>query len=307
MADDDEDKLERSVAGNRLDELASAMRGAREEDPAEIEVQEPEEVDPDELIDKTPTGRQERRTERGSKRQTAREAAAAAEARADAFKEALELAARTPAAQPAPQQQGNPLAEIDARIRQNYKDTESLHSEWNAKQGKMSAQEEQALRDRAIDLDVQKTTLIADRRDRMLSPQRIQEEHSRKLAARYPDIYANRQAMQYAAGEFNKRLARGEPDNEETHDTAMEEARQVILGKRPKPDAIERQRSSGMGAGLRQGQRAEAPVRISMPPGSAMDKMARAAYPNEEPAVARQKWANKNGKAFLASRSRDDR
>jgi hypothetical protein len=81
----------------------------------------------------------------------------------------------------------------------------------------------------------------------------------------------------------------------------MAETRQVVLGIKPKPDAIDRQRATGLSAGPR----TTAPSTkstISMPKGSHYYKMAVALYPDLEPAQACQKWAQGPGKRLLSSR-----
>jgi hypothetical protein len=79
----------------------------------------------------------------------------------------------------------------------------------------------------------------------------------------------------------------------------MEEARQVILGKRPRPDAAQRQRASGIGGGVGIAAAPGAAPKIPMTKGSQLYKLACATYPELDAAQACQKWANKNGKAYL--------
>lgn len=301
--DDSDDKNENEIAGGHLAELQSSMRKARAapEDEDEVVAEDPPEPDDE---DDEPELKPQTRQDKRNGRVTARERAAAAEAKAELLAEQLkEERARRAEAAPAPR--GNPAEAIDQRIRANYERRERLEDEWAAKSGKASADELTRMKNAAIDLDVEKTTLIAERRDLLLRPQRENESKVAALRSRAPDVYDNPRAFQYAKAHFEQQIALGKPDSIELHDEAMEIARQAVLGKRPKPDAAQRQRTSGIGAGARVGGAAEAPVRLSMPAGSVLDRLARAAYPKDDPAVARQKWANANGKEYVAARQRD--
>ena len=112
-------------------------------------------------------------------------------------------------------------------------------------------------------------------------------------------MYESPAALRYAQGVYEKRIAMGHQGTTELHDAVCQEAREVILGKRPKPDAAQRQRASGMSSGSRVTSTPDRAT-INMPKGSDYDKIARAAYPKLEPAQARQKWANTVGKRLLA-------
>lgn len=293
--DEEADAAEGALVNKHAGALAKNLRASAEDETDEVEVLEPE--DDDEETETVPT----RKEKRGA-RLSAREARAVAEAKAEAYKEALALSGRAAPAPgaPAPAPHLDTVRGIDARIRANYEAQEALHEEWTAKAGKSSAGEIKRMKDKAVDLDVEKTTLIADRRDALQAPQRQQQAEYEAQKARHPDVYGNERALQYARGEFNKRLAAGDTASQELADACMAEAREVVLGKRPPPDAGRRARASGMSSGVRAGAAGEQ-TKLSMPRGSALYKMAVAMYPNEEPAVACQKWANRNGKPYLAA------
>jgi len=74
-----------------------------------------------------------------------------------------------------------------------------------------------------------------------------------------------------------------------------------VLGIKPKPDAIDRQRATGMSAGPRALPTTTRST-ISMPKGSHYYRMATALYPDLEPAQACQKWAQGPGKRLLQSK-----
>lgn len=297
--DEEADAAEGKIVGNHAEKLSQRMNAAREEDTEAVSV-EPDEPDDDEedaVVEPT-------RRDKRANRTTARERAAAAEARAEAYREALTLSGRDKVERGAPPPQANQLAGIDGLIRKNYADQEQLHNEYNARvraagERGLSADEEQKFKDRAIDLDVANKTLVADRRDAVRAPARAEEARVASLKARAPDVYENEKAFQYARGFYNQEIARGVPDTLELHDASMEEARRVILGKRPKPDAAQRQRMTGLGGGTRAPSRDAGATTISMPKGSHLYRMAIARYPDLEPAQACQKWAQRSGKQYL--------
>ena len=291
---------ERDVASKHAGDLKALLKKRPADEEDEVVAEDPPEPD-DEEAEET-ASRQEKRSKRGTDRMTARERAAAAEARDQLLQEQLEQARSRPVEQARPQ--GNPVAHIDERIKDANKRLAAVHDEWNRSAGKLSKAREEELQAQAEALDVEKMTLVVERRDALLAPQRQREQAAANLRQKAPDVYADPRALAYAQGEFMKRTARGEPDSMETFEAVMQEAREVVLGKRPKPDAAQRGRATGMGAGARAVGATEGPVRISMPAGSALDKMARAAFPKDDPAVARQKWVNANGKAYLSSRNR---
>lgn len=295
--EDDDDTGESELASRGIKQFRDHMdNAADEDDDAVVAVQEPEE---EEELDETPQA-PSRRDKRAA-RQSSRERAAAAEAEAKVLREQLESERRRPApvfAQPA-QQQGNPVENIDKEIRRTTAEQKRLFEEYSAKAGKLSASEEQEFHDRALNLEVAKNTLIIDRREALMAPQRQREQRISELKARHPDVFANPAAERYAQAVWNAKMARGEPDVPEAVDAAMEEARQVILGKRPPPDKAARSRATGMGSLGRFVSPQKEVQQIRMPKGSDYDKMARAAYPNLDPAAARQKWANGPGRGIL--------
>lgn len=290
---------------DRVAALRERMSGARtaerddDEETNEVVVQEPAETDDDDDLEpEVPKTRDEKRAAR--RKQTLREEKAAAEARADVYKTELE-SLRSKGGTPAPQQNQN--ANLDRQYGEVIAEQEKLFAEYHAQRELTPAQDAE-YRKRATILDIRKTSLVVDMKAAHEAPQRAQDERLKALRARNEDVWANPAALRYAEGEYNKRVARGEPDTLETHDAAAAEARQVILGKRPPPDAAQRQRATGMSGGAR-GSTPDAPVKLNMPPGSRMYILACARYPALDPKQACQKWANTNAKALLeASRNR---
>ena len=293
--EEEADAAEAAIVGKRSGELAERMKAAREDDAEEVEVQEPDDDDEEEAqVAKT---REQKRSERGRNRVSARERAAAAEARAQVLEEQLAAARNAPSRAPEPQQNNNEIARLEKKYEDILSEQERLFNEYQRAQGLTPAQEAD-FKARAARLEFQKTAAVVEIREAHQAPQRRAEEHKRSMASRAPDVYANPTALAYAAGEYQKRLAMGEPDSQELHDAACEEARQVILGKRPAPDQAQRARATGMSNGVRAPVGAQQPVRLSMPKGSPMYRIAVAAYPNLDPGAACQKWANTHGKGY---------
>jgi hypothetical protein len=296
MAGDDTDQEEAAV-GKHLAGMRERMAGAKEIDTDEvsIEVPEPDEADEEDETAEAAPNRRERRAGRMSPR----ERAAAAEAEAKVLRE--QLAERN---RPVPGNAPSPVAstaEVDRRIRSTYAELQRLEDDYaRAQQNRtLTAEKEAEMRERAIELDIQKATLAAERRDIVNAPRRRQDELTRQLERENADVYGDARALQFAAGRVNQLIAEGRKDSKELHDEVMEETRRRILGKRPKPDAIERQRATGLSAGPRVAS-PTAGRTIPMPRGSHYYKMAVSMYPELDAGAACQKWAQTVGKKLLA-------
>src|SRR6478609_1367252 len=296
MAGLDDTEQESESVGKHLGKMRERMTEARadEDETSEVSVETPEDDDEDEEAEVAAPSRKERR----AGRMTARERAAAAEAEARVLRELIQ---QRPAERPA--QQVPDTADVDKRIRETNAEYRELEARYVAAQQNktLTPAMEREMQDRAEELDVRKMELAAERREVRTAPRRQQDELSRQLARDNADVYGNPRAIQYAAGRVNQLIAMDEKDSKELHDKVMAETRQVVLGVKPRPDAIDRQRATGMSAGPR----AIAPTTrstISMPKGSHYYKMANALYPDLEPAQACQKWAQGPGKRLLQSK-----
>lgn len=289
------------------DEASLGERGARafrqhlagaaeEEDTLEVQ-DEPEEDEPETEV---APSRQERRTRRGAERVSSRERAAAAEAEAKVLREQLETertrAAQLPQSQA--QRQGNPVEHIDREYRATIEEMGKLDEEYArlVQEKKLTTQQDRDMREKWANLDLKKGTLIVERREVLTAPKREAEARQNALRSRFPDVYGNPKAHQYAAALWNMETARGAAEDDALHEQVMARTREEFLGKRPPPSAASKNRASGMSAGARPAPGGK--VEVKMPRGQEIDRMARAAYPNLEPAQARQKWANRNGAAY---------
>ena len=299
MAGLDDTEQEQESVGNHLGKLRERMGAARavEEDTDEVSTEAPE-VEEDEEDD-APEAAAPTRRERRAGRQTARERLAAAEAEAKVLREMVQQR------QPERQQQNfvPDTADVDRRIRATFDEYERLENDYMAAQANktLTPALDREMKERARELDVRKMELAAERREVATAPQRRQEELNRQLERENPDVYGNRQAIQYVYGRATQLMALGEPNTKALHDRLMAEAREVVLKIKPKPDAIDRQRATGMSAGPRALPTTTRST-ISMPKGSHYYKMATALYPDLEPAQACQKWAQGPGKRLLQSK-----
>ncbi len=110
---------------------------------------------------------------------------------------------------------------------------------------------------------------------------------------KYPEVYQNSKAYQYAQATYQQRLALGEQDARQLVDDVMNDAiTRFRLGAKPAPTASERSRLSGVPAAGSGG--SAKPSGIVMNP--AFERMARAAYPDIPEAEAIKKWVNGPGK-----------
>jgi hypothetical protein len=302
--DEEADEAGKRSVEKHAGRMAERVATAREEDPETFDVEPPEPEEPEET---EVTERQRKRNGRAATHVSARERAAAAEARAEAYKEALALSGGRPAPPGPAAPQGNPYQQIDAEIRKTFQEEKALNERWVATSAKASPAEIQRMEDEAAELVVRRTGLVADRKEIERAPRRAEEAKIHDQRSRFPDVFGDSRAFQYAQGSYNQALARGVAPSRELEDASFQEAREVILGRRPPPDAAQRQRASGMGSSTRQVSGGAAKTTIDMPRGGALYRMAIAAYPDLEPAQACQKWAQTKGKRYqeaLSARGR---
>lgn len=292
--DEEADAAEGRSVSKGADALRDRMRAARETDTEEVVVEDPPEDDEDDEVAEAKEAALTRKEKRAG-RMSARERAAAAEAEARVLRE--QLAQRQPERQDNRPAVNPTLKTLDDKIRDGYKRQEGLFSEYESKRGRLSEREESEYRDRAVELDVELKMLAAERYEVINEPKRRQQAILEQARSEFPDVYSNQQAIDYAHGRFRQLMALGHKDSKELHDQIMVETRQAVLGVRPKPDALQRQRATGITSAAAPGA-APAPVKLSMPKGSPLYRMATAMYPDLDPAAACQKWANKNGKKF---------
>lgn len=302
---DDEADLAEGTKRSMAD-LKELSEAADPDAVVEVPVGEEDEPDPDADLDRELTPREARRRERGGEYyRTIREQRAAAEAKAQAYKEQLDFE-RSNRQAPAQQVQQSPdqTKALRGEVDRIYQDQTRLLEEY---QGKVSAyqragqvmprEEYQRYDERAKELDAARIEKLLDLREAQRAPQRMQEEQQRAIVAKAPDVFANQRAADWARGEFSRRVAENPNiDREQLFDEVVEGARRAILGKRPPPDQITRQRATGLSRGSMASSGAQ-PSSLQMTKGQRV--IARAAYPKLSPEKAYQKWANENGRELV--------
>jgi hypothetical protein len=169
-------------AGKRSKELADRMGSRPAPEPDEVEVQEPDEEDEELEEVKATASRKDKRAARS----TARERLAAAEAREQVLREQLDITRRGAADRPAAQPTGNPVASIDAKITDANRRMAAVHAEWNQNAGRLSKEREAQLMQQAEQLEIEKMSLVVERRETLLAPQRERAETVRMLKQRGP-------------------------------------------------------------------------------------------------------------------------
>ncbi len=129
-----------------------------------------------------------------------------------------------------------------------------------------------------------------------------QEQAQQVWVQKYPDVYKNPQAYQYAEATWKRRQALGENVSNDLVDEVMQETMaQFKLGPKRAPAANERARlsghsSSGNGGGSSGGNASGIPMTKEL------RKMAVALYSDVSEEEAVKKWANGPGKALRANK-----
>lgn len=116
---------------------------------------------------------------------------------------------------------------------------------------------------------------------------------------KYPDVYGNQQAYNYAQATWQRRLALGEAQTPELVDEVMTETLSTFkLGKRPPPSTSERSRMSGLPSAGGGGATRAAGVQMT----PALRRMAIAAHPDLPEEQAVKKWVDSTGKKLREKR-----
>lgn len=162
------------------------------------------------------------------------------------------------------------------------------------KAGTFSA-ERQAYYDReARAVEQEKMRIHTERAVASSSNERRAEQAQAVWVQKYPEVYQNPRAYQFAQASFQRRLALGEQQTNALVDEVMSEAIATFkLGAKPPPTASEKSRfsgvpSSGNGGGGKGG------ADITMTP--ELKRMARAAYPDLSDDEAEKRWKAKTGR-----------
>lgn len=283
------------------------------QDPSHVPFSDDEAVRDDELITdgaalaspEEQKARAERRKERAAERERERKELAekvkAFEERdAKLDRELAELRGELRAVrqQSAPSGSSDPYAQrLDLVYRRQQDAYKAMQAE--AKGGALDEDRTAYYEGIAREIEQEKAQIAAERVLARHAPAQEQRAAQQRWRDKYPEIYGNPRAYQFASASYERRKALLEPGQEPTNemvDEAMEEARaQFRLGvKRSAPSASDRQRLSGMPSSGSGGGPSGAGVTMT----PELRKMALALHSDlpEEEAVKR--WANTAGRAL---------
>ena len=145
----------------------------------------------------------------------------------------------------------------------------------------------------ARNIESRKTEVHTRRVLAQTEPVRQQSQAQQQWVQKYPEIYQNQRAFQYAQGRYQQRAAMGEQITNATVDEIMSETMTAFkMGPKPAPSQNERARLSGMPASGGGGGRSD--VGITLTP--ELRRMAVAAYDHLPEEEAIKAWTKKTGK-----------
>lgn len=191
------------------------------------------------------------------------------------------------------------LDEVYARQKRAY---DAAQAEIAA--GKLTPERQAYYEQEAREIETAKTRIHTER---AVSGAIAQDRETRRTeqaqqvwVQKYPDVYNNPAAFEYAQGTWQRRkaqaAARGETlSNDAVDEVMLETMNEFKLGKRPAPSASDRAKlagipSSGGGGG------GKAPTGINFDSNPALKRMALAAHSDLPEAEALKKWTNSTGK-----------
>ncbi len=161
------------------------------------------------------------------------------------------------------------------------------------KAGSMTPERAQHYERIARDIESRKSRVHARREISQTEPVRQQSQAQQVWVQKYPEVYGNQRAFQYAQGRYQTRLALGENITNSTVDEIMEEAKaQFKLGSKPAPTQSERARFGGVPSSGGGGGGSKEPITLSRE----IRRMAIAAYDHLPEEEAIKAWTNKTGK-----------
>jgi hypothetical protein len=184
-------------------------------------------------------------------------------------------------------------ARLDAVYRRQKEAYNSAQAEIKAGtfDEKRSAHYEQVARE----IDTERVTILTEKAIAEREPNRQREQAQSFWVNKYPEVYQNPRAYQYAEATFRQKLALegGQPTNDMVDQVMEETMTRFKLGRRAAPSASERSRLSGVpSSGSGGGGRGDAG--ITMTP--ELKRIATAAHPDLSEAEAIKRWVNGPGK-----------
>ncbi len=147
----------------------------------------------------------------------------------------------------------------------------------------------------AREVETEKTDIHTQRALARHAPKMRAEQAQQVWVQKYPEVYRDPRAYQYADATFKRRQALGDTVTNDMVDEIMTDTMtQFKLGKKAAPTATERSRMSGMPASGGGGGGGGDSRHVEMTP--SLRKMATAAYSDLPEAEAVKKWVNGPGK-----------
>jgi hypothetical protein len=147
----------------------------------------------------------------------------------------------------------------------------------------------------AMQFEREKSRIHTRRELALREPAQRAEQAGQVWVSRYPEIYRDNRAFQYAKATYERRLAVGEqPSDELVHEVMNETMTTFKLGPKKAPSASDRARMSGLPASGSGGGSERRDASINMTP--ELRKLAVAAYSDLPEAEAIKKWVNTTGK-----------
>lgn len=188
--------------------------------------------------------------------------------------------------------------ENDANLQNIYSEQKQLLQDWGTATGGGPAtpEQEKDFEKRGRKLESRKLARVSEIQSQRNAPtpeERIQHTRMAAMQAKYADVTANAEAIQWAQGEWQKMRAKGAKNDDATLESAMDMARTEFGlnggGQRPRD---QRSQLTGTPAGRGAGGRT-APKTVKMDP--AHKELAYAMYPKMAPAEAVKTWARDIG------------
>lgn len=145
----------------------------------------------------------------------------------------------------------------------------------------------------ARDIETRKANVHLRRMMAQTEPARQQNQAQQVWVQKYPEVYQNPRAFQYAQAKAQQRMAIGENITADVVDEIMNETRTTFkLGGKPPPTQSERAKFSGTPASGSGGGRGEGGLTLT----KELRQMAIAAYDHLPEDEAIKKWTQKTGK-----------
>lgn len=292
--------------------MADYFEGNPDKNPVVVPFSDDETVTDDQLLteEERPSASEEERKTRKEKRQARlqsklQEGAKAKEELEAERKEKAELRERLArlegqvsaqsqrAPRSAPDGKDDFTRELDSIYEQQQNAYKAAQAE--VKAGTFDDKRQRYYEDIARDIESRKTEVHTRRVLAQTEGSRQQNQAQQVWVQKYPDVYKNQNAFQYAQGRAQMRLSMGEQITPQIVDEIMTETMTTFkMGPRPAPTQNERSRLSGMPASGGGGGGSGGGGGIAMTP--ELRRMAIAAYDHLPEAEAIKAWTNKTGK-----------